>query len=125
MGTSVSVFSNEPNKFMYAGRQQNSYVQIEVDLNKFVPKLTLLWFSNRWSIDRPMDKASICQDILQKLVNKIQKTCDLSEHLTIEKVVYKREKLFYLQNGFTIVDENRSWCVVGISLRDVHDMSLL
>ena len=105
MGTSVSVFSNEPNKFMYVGRKGNSYVQIEVDLNKFVPKLTLVWFSNRWSIHRPMDKKSVCHDILTKLVNKMQRTCDLSEHLSIEKVVYKREKVFYLQNGFTIVDE--------------------
>lgn len=125
MGISVSIFSNEPNKFMYVGRKQNSYVQIEVDFNKFVPKLTLLWFSNRWSIHRPMDKKSVCHDILTKLVNKIQRICDLSEHLSIEKVVYKHEKSFYLQHGFSIIDQNRSWCVVGISLKNVNDMNLL
>lgn len=121
MGTHISVFSNEPNKFIYVARKSNSYVQVEVDLSKLVPKLELMWFSNNWQIHKHEDHGTVCQALLRKIARKIQKNCDLSPNLTIEKVVYKPDKTFYLQNNFELLSSTVHWCRVGTTLQRLLD----
>ena len=121
MGTHVSVFANEPNKFMYGARKSNSYVQVEVDLSNLVPKLELVWFSNHWRVHKHKDHDTVCQELLQKIARKIQKNCDLSPNLTIEKVVYKPDKTFYLQNNFELLSSTVHWCKVGTALQQILD----
>lgn len=117
MGTHVSVFCNEPYKFMYAARKSNSYVQVEVDLSKLVPKLELVWFSDHWQMHKHRDHSMVCQELLRKIARKIQKTCDLSPNITIEQTVYHHDKSFYLQNHFELLSSTTYWCRVGITLQ--------
>lgn len=119
MGSYITVFSNEPQKCLYAARASNSYVQVEIDFNKLVPTLELMWLSNQWQIHKHKDKDIVCQKLLRKVAKKIMKECGLSPLLTIEKTIHKLNKDFYLKQNFHSIKTTTHWCTVGITLQDL------
>ena len=121
MGSYITVFSNEPQKCMYVAREGNSYVQVEIDFNKLVPTLELMWFSNHWQTYKHADKDIVCQKLLRKVAKKILKECGVSPLLTIEKTIHKLDRDFYLNYGFHVIKTRGNWCQVGVTLQDLLD----
>lgn len=119
MGTRVSVFSNAPNTLMYVAKKKNSYVQIEADLHGLVPKLELVWCSNHWHSSKPKDKDMVWRLLLRKVARRIKKDLNISPNLPIQRVVYKRDRMFFLENGFEIMGSTKYWCRVGVTVSNL------